>query len=1406
MSKRRQQGTMSAALQSGLEHHRAGRLAQADAIYRKLPNHPDALNLAGVIAYETGRPAQALELLNKAIRLHGSDATYHYHVGLIYRALGRLQEARASYERAVALNPRYVDAHNNLGAVWRDLGDAAQAAACCRKAVAIDPGYVAGYANLGAALKDAGLLDESLASCRHALLLNPQHVGALGNLGATLNELGRYDEAIASAHQALALDAHSVEAHNNLGAALREQGRLDEAAASYRDALVLRPDSAVLHFNLGSLLATQGDACQASTELRAALALAPDLADAANSLGTVLLGQARLDEAVQLFQRAMQHDAARAMALNNLGNVQLHQGQLDQAIASFEQALHGGADAGITYSNLLFSHNYHPTLDAQEIFARYQRWDAQQAAPLEHDLPPAANRPDPGARLKVGYVSGDFRKHSVMHFAAPLIEHHDRARVEIFCYYNAFSVDDQTRRMMAAADHWIACRAMSDRELAERIRADGIDVLVDLSGHTLGNRLLAFARKPAPVQVSWMGFGYTTGLMAMDYFIGDDQFTPPGCESLFSETVYRLPCPPWAYQPQAEAPLPGPLPARARGHVTFGCVSATTRMHAPLIAAWAAILRRLPTARLRLDTGMFRDADLRRDFEQRFAALGVPASQLEIGYTSPVWTVYQDIDIVLDCFPHNSGTTTFEALWMGLPVVTLADRPSVGRFGASILSAIGKQAWIAADAGGYVERAVALAQDVARLEQIRASLRETMRQSPFLAHRAFAHAMENAYRAMWERWCAGRAPSDEQQLRSAMEQHQAGRLQEAASLYAALPDNADALHLRGVIATQTGQHALAVELIGQAIAFDGGQARYHSNLGGAYQSLGQFNAAIASYLDALALDPAFAMAHNNLGNALKESGQYELAIVSFRNALAVKPDYADAYSNLGSVLNHLGRFDEAVASYRQAIAIDPQLAVAHFNLGNAYHAQMKINAAIDSFLAALELNPHLHMAHNNLGLVLKDIGKLDDALICFQNAMALEPDDIGANSNMLFCVNYHATMTPQVIFAAYQDWNARQAARFSGQLPPCSNERDPARRLKVAYVSADFRGHSVIHFAAPLLEHHDPAQVELFCYYNQSVHDSHTERIVAAADHWIPCQAMSDDELAARIRADGIDVLVDISGHTLGNRLLVFARKPAPVQVTWMGFGYSTGLAAMDYFIGDARFTPPGAEAVFAETIYRLPRAPWAYTPQQEAPDAGPLPARANGHVTFACLGTSTRLHTGLIAAWAAILLRLPDARLRLDTRTYADPDLCREVEARFAEFGVAPAQLQIGFTSPVWQIYQQVDIVLDCFPHNCGTTTFEALWMGIPVLSVLDRPSVGRFGASILGAIGKEGWVAPDVASYVELAVAMARDLDALEHERRTLRETMRGSSFLDHAGFARDMEAAYRAMWQQWCKGITS
>ena len=1052
MSKTRQQGNMSSQLQGAMAHHQAGRLQEADAIYRKLPGNADALNLSGVIAYQTGRHADAVDLIKKAIRLNPAVASYYYNLALSYTALNQLDEARKSYEKAIAREPRYVDAHNNLGVVLRDLGQLEPAIACYRKAIALNPGYVEAYSNLGAALTAQGLAAEAVACCRQAIALNPQHVGALSNLAAALNELKLPEEAAACARQALAGDPQCVDALNNLGSALEAQGLFEEAAPHYRNALALRPADSKMHFNLGLLLDKQGRTGEAAACFAQALQIDPHFADASNSAGVVLLGQGRLSEALGHFERALQDGAGRADTLTNIGTAMLNQGKLDDAIATYRQALELDPDQPAAQGNLLFSHNYHPTLSAPAIFDVYRRWNEQHGAPLSPDARRFAHLREPGQRLRVGYVSADFKRHSVMQFAGPLFDHHDRSRVEIFCYHNTDVFDAQSARVKAASDHWIACPRMSDEELAERVRADGIDVLVDLSGHTAGNRLLMFARRPAPVQVSWMGFGYTTGLSAMDYFIGDALFTPPGCDALFSETIYRLPCAPWAYQPPAEAPAPGPLPARQRGYVTFACISTTTRIHAPLIEAWATILRRLPTARLRLDTRNFTDANLREDFVQKFAALGVPASQLEIGFTSPVWRVYQDVDIVLDCFPHNSGTTTFESLWMGLPVVSLADRPSVGRFGASILAAIGQPEWIATSPADYIERAVALAQDVAGLERTRASLRDAMRASSLLDYPAFARTMEAAYLDMWQRWRAAQPGESPWTLEGAIAHHRAGRLQEAETVYAALPDNPDALHLLGVIASQRGQHGLAVQRIGAAIALNPGQAGYYCNLGSAYQALDQLDDAIASYRKALSLSPDYALALNNLGNALNDAGKPDDAIASFQRALALQPDYAEAHSNLGSLFKALGRNEEAVLCYRKAIAIAPGFAEAHFNLGNVLHAQTHFNAAIQSFLAALANKANMPMAHNNLGLVLKDIGKLHDALVCFENALELQPDLVNANSNLLYCANYHSTLSAERIFQAYRQWNERQAARFAGQLPASTNAPDPARRLKVGYV------------------------------------------------------------------------------------------------------------------------------------------------------------------------------------------------------------------------------------------------------------------------------------------------------------------------------------------------------------------
>ena len=410
-------------------------------------------------------------------------------------------------------------------------------------------------------------------------------------------------------------------------------------------------------------------------------------------------------------------------------------------------------DNAEAHGNLLFVLNYHPEKTGEEVFAEYRSYDEKFCQPLHQHWRPHANVRDTRRVLKIGYVSPDFRKHSCMYFVEPLLAGHDRSKVRLYAYADLAREDSATARYKSYVDHWVLTRGMGDEALAQRIRADGIDILVDLAGHTAGSRLGVFARKPAPVSMSWLGYGYTTGLSAIDYYLTDAASAPEGCEHLFSETPWRLPVG-YCYRPDAQHMGPvGDLPALGRGFVTFGTLTRAIRLNDRTIRVWAEILQRVPTSRLVVDSRSFTDATTQDALAAKFAGHGIARERLQIGCNSPPWDVLRGMDIGLDCFPHNSGTTLFESLYMGIPYVTLAGRPSVGRLGASVLCGAGHPEWIAESESDYVDRAVALAQDPRALARIRASLRQEMQASALMDEAGFSRSVEDAYRKMFTTWC-----------------------------------------------------------------------------------------------------------------------------------------------------------------------------------------------------------------------------------------------------------------------------------------------------------------------------------------------------------------------------------------------------------------------------------------------------------------------------------------------------------------------------------------------------------------------------------------------------------------------------------------------------------------------------
>ena len=584
--------------------------------------------------------------------------------------------------------------------------------------------------------------------------LTPVH--RLIKQGQAAEAQGQFDDAARLYRAAVALDSTSADAHMNLGNALNTSGRVADAVAAYERAIALDPKHASAHYNLGLVLLERLDP-RAEAMFKDAVRLRDAFPLAWVALGLSMENRGDVTGAVASYRKAIELQPDFAGAYGNLGSALQQMGEHDAAIDATRRARDLDADCAGAHDHLLFASNYHPDMDAQDVYRAYREFDETFGLPARAHWRAHANNPDPDRRLKVGYVSPDFRRHSARHFFEPLLSNHDQRAFEVFAYADVSAEDDVTSRCRSYAAHWVRTVGLSDAALAERIRADGIDILVDLAGHTTSNRLDAFARKPAPVSLSWLGFGYTTGLSAIDYLLTDEASAPEGSEDFFSEQPWRLTTPGFAYRPAEGMGDVSALPALERGFVTFGTLTRAVRVNHRTIKAWSQILLRVPASRLVVDSGNYQDDRMRAALLEKFAAHGIGPERLQIGFHTPPWDVLRGIDIGLDCFPHNSGTTLFETLYMGLPYVTLAGRPSVGRLGTSILIGAGHPEWIAQTEGEYVEIAVTLSSDLPRLAALRAGLRDQMRASALMDEAGFARKVEAAYREMFARW-ATRGP------------------------------------------------------------------------------------------------------------------------------------------------------------------------------------------------------------------------------------------------------------------------------------------------------------------------------------------------------------------------------------------------------------------------------------------------------------------------------------------------------------------------------------------------------------------------------------------------------------------------------------------------------------------------
>jgi predicted O-linked N-acetylglucosamine transferase (SPINDLY family) len=679
-----------------------------------------------------------------------------------------------------------------------------------------------------------------------------------------------------------------------------------------------------------------------------------------------------------------------------------------------------------------------------------------------------------------------------------------------------------------------------------------------------------------------------------------------------------------------------------------------------------------------------------------------------------------------------------------------------------------------------------------------------------------------------------------QRLESGMAYNQAGQLAEAEAIYrqilAKQPDNADALHMLGTVAPQTGRPDLAIQLIARATGINPNVADYHNNLGNALCEKRRFDDAIAAFGHALRLRPDFFKAHNNLGNAFRDTGLLDEAIAAYGEALRLKPDYAEAHNNLAVALRDQGLFDQAIAACRQALTIrpdfaeacntlgnilrdkglldealtacrnavrlKPNLADAHYSLGSILCDKGLLDEAVAACRHAILLKPDFAEAYNNLGDVLSDQGLLDDALGYFDRAHALAPQTPGPLANRIYTLAFHPGYDPTQILRECTLWDDLYGKPLRPSATRHSNNHDPNRRLRIGYVSPDFRNHCQSFFMTPLLSSHDRERFEIHCYSSVVRPDSITRRLEQLVDVWHNALGHSDAQLAEIIRADGIDILVDLTMHMHRGRPLLFARKPAPVQIAWLAYPGTTGLRAIDHRLTDPYLDPPGRnDADYAEASIRLPDTFWCYDPLTDEPQVNQLPASENGHVTFGCLNNYSKVNEPVLALWVKVLSALNDSQLLLLTPEGSARQ--RALEA-FASHKIEPHRIQFVPFRPrpeYLQTYHRVDIGLDTFPYNGHTTSLDSYWMGVPVVTLVGQTVIGRAGLSQLTNLHLPELIAKTPQHYVEIAIGLAKDLPRLAELRRTLRPRMRASPLMDAPRFARDIEAAYRQMWQSWC-----
>lgn len=1180
------------------------------------------------------------------------------------------------------------------------------------------------------------------------LEMHPLYPRALHAKGVLLHKQNDSDQAIDTLKICLEANPLYLDALNSLGNIYRSQYNYDESLLCYNKIIATNPEYFLAYFNIGEVKQKEQDDTSALIYFRKAIKYNKKFVPAYTSIVRIYKKRSKLLDAERLCRKILKLEPNNVEAQFMIGAVRAEYGEIPEAIDWMRKVKNSESFGLAAHASIIYYLNLLPDIQQEEIYSESRLFEERYAVCYHHLQRPHVNSPDPERKLRIGFVSGDIKLHPVARHLRPLIQNLDRKKFELYAYNNYNIHDDVTEEFKTLFCFWRNIHELPDEKVVEMVRLDTIDILFDLAGFTGFSRLMMFARKPAPIQISWIGYFNTTGFSTMDYIISDDVTVRQNEEVWFSEKLLKLPQSRFCYDPRPDIlPEVAQTPAVSRGYVTFGAFNKVNKLNEVVVETWAAILQAIPDSRLVLKWPAYKDKTARKIVSDRFGKFGISSDRLEFrkesGYRLLLQEYTNDIDIVLDTFPHSGGATSCDALVMGVPVLTFSGTIPISRQTHGFLKLMGlEQSLVCHSLQEYVAKAIHLAQDIGVITAIRGSLRERFLASYLCDGVSFTHDFEAAVRSIWRKWANGKSSSQVLQQK---------------------PLNIDEVYNEGI------------------------------NL----MELGAYKESVPYFSKVIEMSPRNDKAMNNLAICLWELGELEEAEKVLRRARRVNRSNDDVCCNLSGILILKNRH-AALYYSKKGIELNPNNIDLHINhifalleLSRSSEALGTIHYVLDNYPSSSKL---MTIQANCYGAR----GNIVYAIRCLKNALELDSANADAHSNLLYAMNNSDLFTQQQMYDEAVAWDKSHSVVVNDE-PISSSALIRKTKLRVGLVSADFRQHPGGMLFYPFIEHYDKNCLEIFCYYNHHKYDDMTNAIKTKCDVWREVISLSNQELYEVVKNDNIDILIDMNGHTDKNRLKFFSMNPCQIQATWLGYFNTTGVSAINYFISDEFTSPNWMQQWFSEKIIRLPHSRFCYSAPEYSPLVSLSPAEWKGFITFGSFNNCSKLSDTTIKMWASVLKKVSGSRLMLKWKAYRDKGVRDWIVGRFEQEGICKNRLLIRKDIHHAQMladYSSVDIVLDTYPFNGGMTSVEALWMGVPIVTLAGSTPASRQTGSFLRLLGLNDLITENQEQFVTTAVALAKDRERLYEIRSGLRLKMKESPLMNGSLFAQNMQKMFEQM----------